>query len=48
MTLRFLVSLRTEDDTRANALTNVDVTVDPTRATTDLGEIHDTITQRCV
>ena len=45
VTLRFLVSLRTEDDTRGNALTNVDVTVDPTRAATDLGEIHDTITQ---
>jgi acyl transferase domain-containing protein/acyl-CoA synthetase (AMP-forming)/AMP-acid ligase II/acyl carrier protein/NADP-dependent 3-hydroxy acid dehydrogenase YdfG len=45
VTLRFLVSLRTEDDTRANALTNVDVTVDPKRATTDLREIHDTITQ---
>ena len=45
VTLRFLVSLRTEGDTRGNALTNVDVTVDPTRAATDLGEIHDKITQ---
>ena len=45
VTLRFLVSLRTEGDTRGNALTNVDVTVDPTSATTDLGEIHDKITQ---
>ena len=45
VTLRFLVSLRTEGDTRANALTNVDVTVDPTHAATDLGEIHAKITR---
>ncbi len=45
VTLRFLVSLRTEGDTRGNALTNVDVTVDPAHAATDLGEIHDTITK---
>jgi hypothetical protein len=43
--LRFLVSLRTEDDTRGNALTSVDVTVDPTHAATDLGETHVKITQ---
>jgi mycoketide-CoA synthase len=45
VTLRFLVSQRTDGDTRGNALTNVDVTVDPTHATTDLGEIHDEITR---
>ncbi len=45
VTLRFLVSLRTEGDTRGNALTNVDVTVDPAHAATDLGEIHDKITK---
>jgi hypothetical protein len=44
VTLRFLVTLRTEDDTRGNALTSVDVTVDPTRAATDLGEMHAKIT----
>ena len=45
VTLRFPVSLRTEDDTRANALTIVDVAVDPTHAATDLGEMHVKITQ---
>ena len=45
VTLRFLVSLRTDDDTRGNALTSIDVTVDPTHAATDLGEIHSKITQ---
>jgi polyketide synthase 12 len=45
VTLRFLVSLRTDDDTRGNALTSVDVTVDPTRAATDLGDMQATITQ---
>jgi polyketide synthase 12 len=45
VTLRFLVSLRTEGDTRANALTNVDVVVDPTHAATDLGEMHAKITR---
>jgi acyl carrier protein len=45
VTLRFLVSLRTEDDTRGNALTSVDVTVDPTRAATDLGDMQARITQ---
>ncbi len=44
VTLRFMISLRTEDDTRGNALTSVDVTVDPTRAATDLGEMHGVIT----
>ncbi len=45
VTLRFPVTLRTEDDTRGNALTSVDVTVDPTHAATDLGEMHVKITQ---
>ncbi|ORW27356.1 fatty acyl-AMP ligase [Mycobacterium paraense] len=45
VTLRFLVSLRTEDDTRGNALTSVDVTVDPMRAATDLGDMQAKITQ---
>jgi mycoketide-CoA synthase len=45
VTLRFPVTLRTEDDTRGNALTIVDVTVDPTHAATDLGEMHVKITQ---
>jgi mycoketide-CoA synthase len=45
VTLRFLVTLRTENDTRGNALTNVDVTVDPTHAAKDLGETHVKITQ---
>ena len=45
VTLRFPVTLRTEGDTRGNALTIVDVTVDPTHAATDLGEIHVKITQ---
>ncbi len=43
--LRFPVSLRTVDDTRANALTIVDVAVDPAPAATELGEMHDKITQ---
>jgi acyl transferase domain-containing protein len=45
VTLRFPVTLRTEDDTRGNALTVVDVTVDPTHAAKDLGEMHVKITQ---
>jgi hypothetical protein len=45
VTLRFLVTLRTEDDTRGNALTSVDVIVDPTHAATDLGEMHVKLTQ---
>lgn len=44
VTLRFLVSLRTDGDTRGNALTSVDVAVDPSRAVTDLGEIQAKIT----
>ncbi|WP_018599919.1 hypothetical protein [Mycobacterium sp. 155] len=34
------VNERTAGDTRANAITNVDITVDPTRATTDLRAIR--------
>jgi acyl carrier protein len=44
VTLRFLVSLRTDDDTRGNALTSVDVAVDPTHAATDLGDIQAKVT----
>ncbi|BBZ38258.1 hypothetical protein [Mycobacterium conspicuum] len=40
VTLGVPVNQRTADDTRANAVTNVDVTVDATRATTDLREIR--------
>ena len=45
VTLRFIVSLRTKDDTRGNALTSVDLAVDPTQAAADLGEMHVKITQ---
>jgi hypothetical protein len=45
VTLRFPVSLRTEDDTRGNALTVIDVAVDPAQAATDLGELHVKIMQ---
>ncbi len=45
VTLRFMVSLRTEGDTRGNALTSVDVPVDPAHATTDLRAIQATITR---
>ncbi|WP_372509598.1 SDR family NAD(P)-dependent oxidoreductase [Mycobacterium alsense] len=45
VTLRFPVTLRTENDTRGNALTVVDVAVDPTHATTDLGDMHEKITR---
>ena len=40
VTLGMPVNLRTADDTRANAVTNVDITVDPAPATTDLREIR--------
>ncbi|BBZ47879.1 type I polyketide synthase [Mycobacterium parmense] len=45
VTLRFMVTLRTEGDTRGNALTSIDIPVDPTHATTDLSETHVKITQ---
>jgi acyl transferase domain-containing protein/acyl-CoA synthetase (AMP-forming)/AMP-acid ligase II/acyl carrier protein/NADP-dependent 3-hydroxy acid dehydrogenase YdfG len=44
VTLRFPLTLRTENDTRGNALTIVDVPVDPSHATTDLGDMHVKIT----
>jgi hypothetical protein len=40
VTLALPVNERTADDTRANAVTNVDVTVDPAAVTTDLREIR--------
>ena len=40
VTLGMPVNERTADDTRANAVTNVDFTVDPALATTDLREIR--------
>ncbi|MCV7442422.1 type I polyketide synthase [Mycobacterium paraense] len=45
VTLRFPVSLRTAGDTRGNALTVVDVAVDPTLAATDLRDTQATITR---
>ncbi len=43
--LRCVVSLRTEDDTRGNAITIADVAVDLTHAATDFGDNHVKITQ---
>ncbi len=40
VTLTMPVNQRTAGDTRANAITNVDITVDPAPATTDLREIR--------
>ena len=40
VTLTMPINERTAGDTRANAITNVDITVDPTPATTDLREIR--------
>ncbi|CAM5738389.1 type I polyketide synthase [Mycolicibacterium aubagnense] len=45
VTLRFVLSRRTEGDTRANALTSVDVVVDPTHVAKDLGEIRAKVTR---
>jgi diacylglycerol O-acyltransferase / wax synthase len=45
VTLTIPVNERTPGDTRANALTNVDITVDPALATTDLREIRAAIKQ---
>jgi hypothetical protein len=45
VTLSFPVSDRTEDDTRANALSFVIVSVDPEQATTDLRDIRGAISQ---
>ncbi|MCV7173944.1 hypothetical protein H7I41_28895 [Mycobacterium manitobense] len=48
VTLGVPVNQRTADDTRANAVTNVDVTVDATRATTDLREIRSATKQALI
>ena len=40
VTLTMPINERTAGDTRANAITNVDITVDPAPATTDLREIR--------
>jgi hypothetical protein len=45
VTLQLPLSDRTEDDTRAMALSYARVTVDPTRVTTDLGDIRAAIKQ---
>ncbi|WP_410506136.1 SDR family NAD(P)-dependent oxidoreductase [Mycolicibacterium mucogenicum] len=45
VTLRFVLSRRTEGDTRANALTSADVVVDPTHAAKDLSEIRAKVTR---
>jgi hypothetical protein len=48
VTLSIPVSERTADDTRANAVGNVDVTVDPAPAATDLGQIRAAIKQALI
>ncbi|WP_204803191.1 type I polyketide synthase [Mycobacterium riyadhense] len=45
VTLRLVANLRTNGDVRGNAITAVDVAVDPTRASTDLRDVHLKITQ---
>ncbi len=45
VTVALPVNERTDGDTRANAITNVDITVDPEPATTDLREIRAAIKQ---
>ncbi len=47
-TLTLPVNERTAGDTRANAITNVDITVDPAPATTDLREIRAAIKQALI
>jgi hypothetical protein len=47
-TMTMAVNHRTPDDTRANAITNVDFTVDPAPATTDLREIRAAIKQALI
>jgi hypothetical protein len=47
-TLAIPVNQRTDDDTRANALTAVDITVDPAAATTDLRGIRAAIKQALI
>jgi diacylglycerol O-acyltransferase / wax synthase len=48
VTLGVPVNQRTANDTRANAVTNVDVTVDATRARTDLSEIRSATKQALI
>jgi diacylglycerol O-acyltransferase / wax synthase len=48
VTLAMPLNERTADDTRANAVTNVDVTVDPAPATTDLREMRAAIKQALI
>jgi hypothetical protein len=48
VTLAMPANDRTADDTRANAVTNVDVTVDPAPATTDLREMRAAIKQALI
>jgi diacylglycerol O-acyltransferase / wax synthase len=48
VTLGVPVNQRTANDTRANAVTNVDVTVDARRATTDLSEIRSATKQALI
>ena len=43
MTITLPVSERTPDDTRANALTSIDLRVDPGQVTTDLQAIRDQV-----
>ena len=42
------VNERAADDTRANAISNVEITVDPARATTDLREIRTAVKQALI
>jgi diacylglycerol O-acyltransferase len=48
VTLALPVNQRTDGDTRANAVTNVDVTVDPAQATTDLRDVRAAIKQALI
>ena len=48
VTLGMPVNLRTAGDTRANAVTNVDVTADPAQATTDLREMRSATKQALI
>ena len=48
VSLTMAVNERTAGDTRANAITNVDFTIDPARATTDLRQIRAAIKQALI
>jgi hypothetical protein len=48
VSLTMAINERTADDTRANAITNVDFTVDPALAATDLREIRGAIKQALI